>query len=261
MKGATETVDGPITPFKPGNDDQDVQKSRPKPSNGSQAGPVKGLFASPTFDNIVASSTHTKPPAHAANAQLVDAAKDRDDAANLAHIQFATPSPFPLRTKRARSATTAPQDAQLASSDSHQDLSNVEAKRPEGFSPVASFPSLDPQGVPSAAEMTIPKAQRDLFATVPNSQSARTLATATAAAPAAEGTRRPNNVVTFGELVAEGLRQQQQQPRSGAATLSDDDEDQQSDDLAAEPPSRLTLSKKDEEWLGKIVAHYTSKVS
>lgn len=42
---------------------------------------------------------------------------------------------------------------------------------------------------------------------------------------------------------------------------ADDDEDQQSVDLAAEPPSRLTLSKKDEEWLGKMVAHYTSKVS
>ncbi len=133
--------------------------------------------------------------------------------------RFATPSPFPLRTKRARSATTAPQDAQLASSGSHQDLSHVEAKRPEGFSPVASFPSLDPQGVPSAAEMTIPKAQRDLFATVPNSQSTWTFATGTAAA-AAEGTRGPKKVVTFGELVAEGLRQQHQQPRSGAATSS-----------------------------------------
>ncbi|BDA45632.1 hypothetical protein COCOBI_07-4190 [Coccomyxa sp. Obi] len=263
MEGVTETVDGPITPFKPGKDDQDVQDSQPKPSRGNQAGPVKGLFASPTFNNTVASSTHTQPPARAADAQLVEAGNDRDDAANLAHIQFATPSPFPLRTKRARSATTAPQDAQLASShkgDSHQELSNTEASRPEGFSPIASFPSLDPQGVPCAAEMTVPKAQRDLFTTVSNSQSAQAFAIGMAPA-AAEATHRPKKVVTFGELVVEGLRQKHQQPQSAATSSSDDDEDQESIDLAEEPPSRLTLSKKDEEWLGKMVAHYTSKVS
>lgn len=137
--------------------------------------------------------------------------------------RFATPSPFPLRTKRARSATTAPQDAQLASShkgNSKQELSNIEARRPEGFSPIASFPSLDPEGIPSAAEMIIPKAQRDLFATVSNSQSARALATGAAPIAAAEGTRGLKKVVTFGELVVEGLRQQHQQPRSGAISSS-----------------------------------------
>ena len=43
--------------------------------------------------------------------------------------------------------------------------------------------------------------------------------------------------------------------------LADDGEDQESVDLAIEPSSRLTLSNKDEEWLGNLVAHYTSKVS
>lgn len=265
MEGATETVDGPITPFKAGKDEQAVQKSQRKPPNGNQPGPVKGLFASPTFDNTVASSTHTKAPAHAADAQLEETGKDRDDTANLAHIQFATPSPFPLRTKRARSATTAPQDAQLASSHqggSHQEVSNIEERRPEGFSPIASFPSLDPQGMPSANEITISKAQRDLFATVSSSQSSRALATGTAPAGASEATHKPKKVITFGELVVEGLRQQQhQQPEPGATSASDDDEDQQGIDLAVEPPSRLKLSNKDEEWLGKLVTHYTSKVS
>ncbi len=133
--------------------------------------------------------------------------------------RFATPSPFPLRSKRARSATTAPQDAQLASShkgDSNQELSDIEARRPEGFSPIATFPSLDPQGMPSAAAITIPKAQRDLFATVPNGQSARMLGSPAAA----EGTRKSKKVVTFGDLVVEGLRQQHQQPQSSATSSS-----------------------------------------
>ena len=35
----------------------------------------------------MASSTHTKPPARAADAELLEAGKDKDDAGNLAQIQ------------------------------------------------------------------------------------------------------------------------------------------------------------------------------
>lgn len=134
--------------------------------------------------------------------------------------RFATPSPFPVRKKRARSTGSAAPDAQLASSYQRQDrheLSISQAGRPEGFSPIACFPSLE--GALKSTDTAAPKAQRDLFANGAHSSAVQPpLATATAAA--ADQTCRPRKVTTFGELVAEGLRQQLEQSPPADAVSS-----------------------------------------
>lgn len=220
----------------------------------------------------------------------------------IVRIRFATPSPFPLRTKRSRSEVSAASDAQLASS--HQDraphdLSSTEGRVPEGFSPVASFPSLEPEGIPGPCTTAAPKAQRDLFADVSNSSAVKP---ATLSVP--DVTRKPRRVVNLGDLVVEGLKQQQQQQAEPAAAVSsgehllstwhltdtdmnvsfqmtitklpvdsfwykvtcyhadEEEDDPQEADLVMGAAARVVLSKKDEEWLTKMVIHYnTSKLA
>jgi len=137
---------------------------------------------------------------------------------HFVRIRFATPSPFPLRTKRSRSEVSAASDAQLASSHQDQvplDLSSTEGRVPEGFSPVASFPSLEPEGTPGSSTSAAPSAQRDLFADVSNNSAVKS---ATPSIPG--GTRKPRRVMNLGDLVVEGLKQQQQQQAEPAAAVS-----------------------------------------
>lgn len=125
--------------------------------------------------------------------------------------RFATPSPFPVRTKRARSTASTASGAQLASSYQKQDqhgARNSEAQRPEGFSPIACFPCLEPERALNNQDTAAPRAQRDLFANGACSQAVQSpLPTASPAAAAL--TCKPKRVATFGELVAEGIKRQQ----------------------------------------------------
>jgi hypothetical protein len=119
--------------------------------------------------------------------------------------RFATPSPFPVRGKRARPG-----------SQSHATPDNIAIE--QHLIKEASYRGAEALEESSSAAFTCPldqpgttlKAQRDLFGTNANSPIAPKN-DGSADSQAAKPARRAKKVVTIDDLAAKGLQQQQQQ--------------------------------------------------